>query len=329
MMKVCFTVASSVISNINTSSKWSPNGITVAGGHGQGDALNQLSYPSGVYVDDDQTIYVADQYNHRVVEWRNGETSGKIVAGGNGAGERNNQLKNPTSVLVDKTYDSLIICDQGNQRVVRWARQNSASGEIIISNINCVDSRLDKDGYMYVLDFTNHAVKRYGPDGSMGFIVAGSNRAGYLLHQFDKPYFICLDEEGSIYVSDNSNHRVMKWMKGAKQGLVVAGGQGRGSSLTHLSSPRGIIVDQLGTIYVADLNNHRIMRWCKGTTQGTVVVGANTQEDQANQLKNPRGLAFDQQGNLYVVDHTNHQVQRFNCLSSNVQTSENEKNNCN
>ncbi|CAF4960057.1 unnamed protein product, partial [Rotaria sp. Silwood1] len=63
--------------------RWQQNGITVAGGNQQGNEINQLSYPWGLYVDDDQTIYVADQSNHRIVEWKRGATSGQVVAGGN------------------------------------------------------------------------------------------------------------------------------------------------------------------------------------------------------------------------------------------------------
>ncbi len=52
---------------INDDDKWIQNGITVAGGNGQGNELNQLSCPWNVHVDDDQTIYVADYNNHRIV----------------------------------------------------------------------------------------------------------------------------------------------------------------------------------------------------------------------------------------------------------------------
>ncbi|CAF4853509.1 unnamed protein product, partial [Rotaria sp. Silwood2] len=41
-----------------------------AGGNGKGNGINQLSNPWGLYVDDDQTIYVADGWNHRIVEWK-------------------------------------------------------------------------------------------------------------------------------------------------------------------------------------------------------------------------------------------------------------------
>ena len=61
--------------------RWMQNGVTVVGGSGSGDNLNQISYPSGLYVDDVQTIYVTERNNHRVVEWTLGATSGRIVCG--------------------------------------------------------------------------------------------------------------------------------------------------------------------------------------------------------------------------------------------------------
>ncbi|CAF4852893.1 unnamed protein product, partial [Rotaria sp. Silwood2] len=70
--------------NIHPNARWQQNGITVAGGNRQGNGINQLSNPWGLYVDDDQTIYVADRLNHRIVEWKWGATSGQVVAGGNG-----------------------------------------------------------------------------------------------------------------------------------------------------------------------------------------------------------------------------------------------------
>ncbi|CAF5111870.1 unnamed protein product, partial [Rotaria sp. Silwood1] len=72
--------------DIHPNARWQQNGITVAGGNGNGNGINQLFYPYGLYVDDDQTIYVADQYNHRFVAWKLRATSDQVVAGGNGQG---------------------------------------------------------------------------------------------------------------------------------------------------------------------------------------------------------------------------------------------------
>ncbi|CAF4435323.1 unnamed protein product, partial [Rotaria magnacalcarata] len=59
------------------------------------------------------------------MQWKNGDTTnGQVVAGGTCAGNGLNQLNGPTDVLIDKETDSLIICDWGNQRVVRWSRRS-------------------------------------------------------------------------------------------------------------------------------------------------------------------------------------------------------------
>ncbi|CAF4789702.1 unnamed protein product, partial [Rotaria sp. Silwood1] len=71
--------------DIHPNAKWTQNGITVAGGNGEGSEINQLKCPYGLYVDDDQTIYIADWYNDRIVEWKSGATNGKVVAVENGA----------------------------------------------------------------------------------------------------------------------------------------------------------------------------------------------------------------------------------------------------
>ncbi|CAF1278243.1 unnamed protein product [Rotaria sordida] len=68
---------------IHPNARWKSNGLTVAGGNGKGNGINQLSMPSGLYVDDEQTIYVADRANRRIVEWKLGTTSDQVVAGGN------------------------------------------------------------------------------------------------------------------------------------------------------------------------------------------------------------------------------------------------------
>ena len=266
-----------------------------------------------MYVDDDQTVYVADRDNHRIVEWKSGATTGQVVAGGHeqqGCGTH--QLSDPFDVIVDKETDSLIICDYSNARVVRWPRRNGTSGETIISNIACWGLTMDENGSLYVIDLGEAEVRRYRRGESQGTVVAGGNGSGNRLDQLSGPTYVFVDRDHSVYVSEYWNHRVMKWIEGAKQGIVVAGGQGEGNSLKQLSSPRGVVVDRLGTVYVADCWNDRIMRWSKGATEGSVIVGGNGRGGQSNQLNGPVALSFDRHGNLYVVENVNDRVQKFN-----------------
>ncbi|CAF1183514.1 unnamed protein product, partial [Rotaria magnacalcarata] len=88
------------------------------------------------------------------MQWKNGDTTnGQVVAGGNGRGNGLNQLYWPIDVLIDKETDSLIICDNGNRRVVRWSRRSGTTqGEILIDNINCWGLAMDELRYLYVSD---------------------------------------------------------------------------------------------------------------------------------------------------------------------------------
>ncbi|CAF4346332.1 unnamed protein product, partial [Rotaria magnacalcarata] len=90
------------IPNIPANARWTEKGITVAGGNGSGNALNQLKGPYGLCVDDDQNIYIADTSNHRIVQWKAGAASGQVIAGGNGPGNGTEQLNTPFDVIIDK-----------------------------------------------------------------------------------------------------------------------------------------------------------------------------------------------------------------------------------
>ncbi|CAF1571461.1 unnamed protein product, partial [Rotaria sordida] len=72
--------------------KGAKEGIVVAGGQGQGNALTQLSCPNGLFVDTLGTTYVADWGNQRVMRWPKGAKQGTVIVGGNGKGAGANQF---------------------------------------------------------------------------------------------------------------------------------------------------------------------------------------------------------------------------------------------
>ncbi|CAF1352511.1 unnamed protein product [Adineta steineri] len=290
-------------------SKWEQNGMTVAGGNGYGSELNQIFLPTGLFIDNEKTIYIADYYNHRIVAWKLNSTNGQIIADGNGNG--NDQFKSPTNVIFDKQSNTLILCDRGNRRVIRWFYQDQIKSQVLISDIACFGLAIDKNGFIYVSDFIKGEVRQWKEGEQYGRIVAGGNGNGNQLNQLYYPTYIFIDEDSSLYISDFSNHRVMKWRKDAKEGIVVAGGNDKGSSLKQLSNPEGVFVDHLSLIYVADRGNNRIMRWCEGKEEGEIILGGNGQGAELNQLSEPSGLSFDIEGNLYVVDSNNHRVQKY------------------
>ena len=253
-----------------------------------------------MFVDDEQTIYIADWNNHRIVEWKSGATNGTVIAGGGGQGTGDHLLDSPEDVIVDKETESIIIADAGNRRVVRWPRRGGKREETLVADVDSFGLTLDEQGSIYVADYSKHEVRRYRRGETQGKVVAGGNGQGNSLNQLYGPFGVFVDRERSVYVSDLGNGRVMKWKEGATEGIVVASG---------LSLPRGVVVDQLETVYVADAGNHRIMRWLNGAQQGIFIIGGLG--SGTNQFNWPIGLSFDRDGNLYVADYSNHRVQRF------------------
>ena len=144
-------------------------GVVVAGGNGQGDALNQLDGPGPLFVSDDRSIFVSDSSNNRVMKWMKNAKEGLVVAGGLG---KRNDLENltcPAGIFVDR-MESVYVVDQGNHRVLRWTK-DAKQGEVIVggngrgSQNNQLfwptSMSLDNKGNLYVVDQDNHRIQRF------------------------------------------------------------------------------------------------------------------------------------------------------------------------
>lgn len=138
------------IPDIPVDATWAQNGITVA--HG-------LDTPCDLFVDDDQTIVIADWGSSRIVQWKKDDMNGQAVVGSNDKGNRSDQIDHPAGVLIDKETNSLIICDCWNNRVVRWSRQSGiAQGEILIDNIAWHGLAMDDQKNFYVSNYRKNEV---------------------------------------------------------------------------------------------------------------------------------------------------------------------------
>jgi sugar lactone lactonase YvrE len=96
-------------------------GIIVAGGKGNGSQTDQLTIPGGIIVDKQETIYVADEDNNRIVSISAGTQNGIVIAGGHGPGNASNQLHQPGSLVFNAQGD-LYVSDWENFRVQMFAK---------------------------------------------------------------------------------------------------------------------------------------------------------------------------------------------------------------
>ncbi|CAF1660077.1 unnamed protein product, partial [Adineta ricciae] len=144
-------------------------GEVVAGGNGKGDQLNQFNFPTFLLLDDEQSLYVSDRENHRVMKWRKDAKEGIVVAGGNGKGENLNQLDRPQGIIVD--HESRIyIADGDNHRIMRWY-EGDEEGEIIVGGNGQGDKpnqlfypfglSFDGEGNLYVGDWGNDRIQKF------------------------------------------------------------------------------------------------------------------------------------------------------------------------
>eukprot|EP00397_Hematodinium_sp_SG-2012_P004298 GEMP01004309.1.p1 GENE.GEMP01004309.1~~GEMP01004309.1.p1 ORF type:complete len:977 (+),score=254.86 GEMP01004309.1:239-3169(+) len=118
VVKCCFALNTESVEDAN-------NEQVCAGGNGEGSSLNQLSFPSGVAVDGQGNVYVADENNHRIVKWPPGAPQGIIVAGGYGFGDSLHQLWHPAGLFLEYSGDTasglkLLVADTWNHRVMRF-----------------------------------------------------------------------------------------------------------------------------------------------------------------------------------------------------------------
>ena len=113
---VFFRIAGTAIESTDYNLSFQNKGAISLYGGESGGALNEFNEPIDVFVKND-TLYVADLKNHRIIRWDPGASEGVVVAGGNGEGSNLNQLYLPISVAVASNGD--IYVSAANHRIVK------------------------------------------------------------------------------------------------------------------------------------------------------------------------------------------------------------------
>ena len=273
---------------------------------------------------ENDTLYIVDRYNHRVVIIQPNSTTAAATVG-SGPGTASNQFNEPADVFVTNT--SIYVLDQLNYRVQKWPR-NGTSGVTVAGILGSVGNAassstfglsygiyVDIFEYLYVVDQPNHRILRFPPNsssGTNGVVVAGTGTAGNGSSQLNQPCKVFVDSNLIMYISDMYNHRIQKWTLGASSGVTAAGSGTAGTTDRDFSYPGSVIVDNNGYMYISDESNNRIQRWASGGCSGECLVGCSRLNGSApDRLSRPQAVAFDSQGALYVSDGNQNRVQKF------------------
>ena len=280
---------------------------------------------------DNNTLYIADRGNNRVVLIQPGSNTAVAILGTGSAGAGAGQFSQPNDVFVTNT--SIYVLDTGNFRVQMWPR-NGSNGTTVAGITGSVGTSaslttfgasygifLDIYGYLYVSDATNSRILRFPPSSTSGtsaVVVAGTGTAGAGPSQLNTPYRIFVGDDQTIYIADTGNHRIQRWAYGACSGVTVAGTGTLGTADSQLYYPVSITIDRNQYMYIADSFNNRIQRWAPSACSGQCLVGCSRLTGAgSNLLYYPQSVAFDDQGALYVSDGTQNRVQKFAILGNN------------
>jgi trimeric autotransporter adhesin len=267
-------------------------------GDGGPATMARLNSPSGVALDGNGNVWIADTANARIrmVTAASGQIS--TVAGGNG------QLNSPVEIGFDPGGD-LLIADPAGYRI----RELTASSASVVTLAGDGVPGSGGDGFpatstplrapggvaegatgpILISDTGNHRVQRMF--GGVLVTVAGNGAAGFNGDgpgqgvELNSPAGLSVDGAGNLYIADAGNNRIRVLTPDGNVKTIAGPNQ--------LNNPRGVAVDAAGNLWIADTGNHRVV----------VLPPGGVLTEVAAQLQSPWSLAIDPgSGSVYVAD---------------------------
>lgn len=172
---------------------------------------------------------------------------------------------------------------------------------------------LGNDGYIYVTDNGNGAVRKLDSAGASTTLVTGfTSVAGITVSR----------TSGTLYCTDTSTHDIWQVTTGgARTRIAGAGAAGfadaTGTSAKFYTPYHLAWANTAGgeVLYVGDSYNHRIRKLTISTSTVTTFAGSGTagyQEGNCStaQFYRPRGVAVGSAGELYIIDSYNNRIRK-------------------
>ncbi|MDF0644673.1 MAG: 6-bladed beta-propeller [Nitrospira sp.] len=270
----------------------------------------EFSSPTGIALDKEGNIYVADTDNHSIQKF---DKSGKFLARWGGEpSSQEGSFYYPRGLAVGAN-DTLYVSDSGNNRVQKfdlegnvmqaWGKFGFAwrGAEMGVFDVPW-GVATDQEGNLYVSDTSNSRIQKFKADGSP---LLKWGRDGSFDGAFFFPRGVAVDFVGNIFVADESNNRIQKF--DARGSFLSKWGR-EGSGPGQFKAPWGVACDAVGNVYVVDTGNHRIQKF---DGNGTFLCAWGNRGKTEGQLNFPYGIAVDKEGCVYVVDSGNNRVLKY------------------
>jgi uncharacterized protein (TIGR03437 family) len=250
-----------------------------------------LFRPSGLAVDRNGDLYVADSGNGRVLRFSAPFTQTP------GSGER----RRANLVLGQLNFNQRITDASARTMAYPFGLAFTVEGHLLVSDAGhsrILFFRKPADG-----DFTNgQPAERV--IGQPDFFTTGASNAA---NRMSSPRHIATDTDDRLYVTDAGNNRVLVYDR-----ITTAGNDpGPAFTLTGVTSPQGIFVSPLtGEIWVANTRQGRVTRFPRFER-----LAIDSRSDYEIPSSVPLALTQDAFGNLYIAEGSNRIAIFFNALS--------------
>jgi sugar lactone lactonase YvrE len=241
----------------------------------------ELYYPSGVFVDSKNNVYIADTYNQVIRE----VTSGTIntIAGigqrqgysGDGGPANAAQLNYPYGVTVDGS-GNVYIADTSNCRIREITALTgvintvagtgscnfTGDGPATQEAVNSPDGvRVDANGNLFIADTNNQCLRWVDTAGLMTTFAGICGQAGYfgdagaaLSAKLYYPSGISVDSSGNFLVADQYNFRVRGITAFAALNTSVGSANFPLTSVGSTSAPETVILSSVGPLTIANIS---------------------------------------------------------------------------
>ena len=270
--------------------------------YGQVSTLTEVNFssPSGVAVDTNGNVYVADTGNSKI---RKITAAGVVTTIATSLGF----ISSPLGVAVD-SGGNVFVANSGNNKIIKITT-TGVSSVLAGGYSSATGVVVDSGGNVYVASPSDNIIWKIIPAG-VAVVFAGSGSVGsadgtFRAASFKYPSGLAVDPVGNVYVADTGNNKIRKISPAA----VV------GSFLQSFYSPYGVAVDTGGNVYVADTGNNKIQKITLGvgitTLAGSGAEGSADGNGIEASFNSPRGVTVDSGGNVYVADTGNNKIRKI------------------
>jgi SMP-30/Gluconolactonase/LRE-like region/NHL repeat len=238
-----------------------PEGVSNMFEGGKGIDKGQFDSPSGICLDGDGNVLVADTGNGRIQKFSpTGTFLSTLRTKENGRG----QLAEPNGIAVDRT-GNVYVAEAGNHRVRKLAPDGTLIAEWKGPEPGFYGPRriaIGSDDSIYVVDQGHTRIVKLNPDGRVLF-VWGSKGTGD--GQFDDPTSVAVDlTTNKVYVADPMNKRIQVFDSNKQflaKWLIPEWGQPHGFEDLAIDSEAGRLYASsahMDAVLVFDLNGNRM-----------------------------------------------------------------------